>query len=851
MRRKSLTGLSRARAESLAPRSDRAWPVAVAWSQGNVSGAESLCRPGGGLAVVRLLPKRGRSARSIATEGRTSEHGASKSPRPPRPVFVLDFGKSSVEGWAVIRVKSAMGSPVLRLAYANYPDPDALREDGDFNEETRARYMGRDMQLPVLPANVNRHELYRIPGPGIFVAPMLMPQFRYMRVQLDTPGEIEIESIEVAMRGVCDTSPLDGYFASSDPEATRLWQIGVWTAQLATIQTTWACNAMEGRLQPRQLTRGTDVHLSVARDALPDEGSLTATLECGVNPAMLAHAGLALFAADPANALLVSASEGGVLRWVRRNRGKDDILSETLFTAPLANGAPHTVGVSWQPRGATVRLDVSLDSMRIGGLDYFHHPHGRRLGFWSRRGWWPSWSKLAVRDASGAVVFSDDFADPALPKWEFERPAPFVSDGAKRDRLVWSGDLYWAARNLYYAFGDCSVMRKTIALLARNQTSEGYIQACPYAEQPAPESGDWGTFESDEFAAWFLPVLHDYWLHTGDDGAVREFYPTVKRLLGYLGRFTRRDGLFEPRLETSKHAVSPALQKGDMRHRSYMDILLWMCWRGAADMARAIGKKGDAKACDARAAKLRVAVNRAYWDDERGFFRVAIESDLLTWRGEAEASDVGEMVKIGEVSPDAVAMEPNALAVESGFATPEQARRICPKLTDQSYVRKFILLSAIAKARSGFGEDAWRILVGNHWGVFADPAWDGPWATAEGMDLPRHGPCDQSHPDVAPAGYISSCILGIVPLAPGFSRFAFAPNPPDGMSFAEGRVPTKAGPIDARWERATDGGFLFDLVVPPGATADVVPPVGRIVDVDGASGDGLALPPGRHRLRSD
>ena len=161
-----------------------------------------------------------------------------------------------------------------------------------------------------------------------------------------------------------------------------------------------------------------------------------------------------------------------------------------------------------------------------------------------------------MRDGSGAVVFSDGFDDPALPKWEFERPEPFVSDGAKRDRLIWSGDLYWAGRNFYYAFNDCSLMRKTIGLLARNQTPEGYIHACPYAEQPTPKDGDYGPFESDEFAAWFIPVLHDYWRHTGDDGAVREFYPNVRRLLGYLGRFTHEDGLFEQRFETSKHAFS-------------------------------------------------------------------------------------------------------------------------------------------------------------------------------------------------------------------------------------------------------------------------------------------------------
>ena len=297
-------GLRKAREDALAPRADRARASAVIWTQGEVSSPESVFAQDGRCATLK----------------RTADARVA-------PAFAIDFGKASVEGWAVIRVKSAKGSPVLRLAYANYPDRDALREDGDFNEESRAKYMGRDVELPVLPANVNRHELYRLPGGGTFVAPMLMPQFRYMRVQLDTPGEVEIDVIEVAMRDVCDTSPLDGYFTSSDPDVNRLWQIGAWTAQLAAIKTTWAWNSVEGWLQPRKLTRGSDVHLSAAKDVMPAEGKMSVNLTCGVNPAMLAHAGVALLAADSDNALLCALSENGTLRWIRRHRGEDNVLS--------------------------------------------------------------------------------------------------------------------------------------------------------------------------------------------------------------------------------------------------------------------------------------------------------------------------------------------------------------------------------------------------------------------------------------------------------------------------------------------------------------------------------------------
>ena len=805
-------GLARARANALAPRTDRAHPRAVVWQKGDVASAENVFAADGRCAVLR------------------------RSPGETEPTcFVLDFGRASVVGWAVVRVAAAKGDPVLRLAYANYPDENALRADGDFNERSRATYMGRDTELPILPANVNRHELYRLSRTGAFVAPMLMPQARYVRVELDTPGEVLLDSVEIVCRNVCDTSALDGYFESSDPDMNRLWQIGVWTAQLATIRTTSGWNAIEGRLLPRRLERGSDLHLTAADGTMPDEGSLAIKLECGLNPSLLAHAGLALFGRDERNALLLSLSETGELRWTRRVDGVDNVLRESRFSAKFADGRVHALGISWARREGAMQFAVLLDGAEIGTFAYYPPVQGHRLGFWCPKGWWPAYDDLVVTDGAGRTVFADDFEDEALPKWAFERPEPFVSDGAKRDRFVWSGDLYWAGRNFYYAFADCSLMLKTIGLLARNQNPEGYVLACPYAEQPPPKAGDYGPFESDEFAAWFIPVLHDYWRHTGDDEGARRFYPNVKKLLGYLGRFTREDGLYEQRFETSKHAFAPSLQIGDTRHRSYMDILLWMCWRGAAEMAAHFGEREDAADWRARAEKVRAAVNRAYWDESCGRFRGSLEGGTVRWDAVARKM-VWRPPQAGE--REEVAMEPNALALESGLVTPEQARRIAPQLTNQSWVRKFILLSAIGKGRAGFGEEAWQTISTNRWGVFAQPDWDGPWATAEGMDEWRYGSCDQSHPDVAPAGFISACYLGIVPLSAGYARFSFSPKPTKKLRFAEGRVPTRHGPIDARWERTAEG-LVCELTVPAGTTAVFEPPGGAPRE----------LPPGRHILK--
>ncbi len=81
-----------------------------------------------------------------------------------QPVEVIDFGPQTVGGYAVFEVADFISAadgalPVLRLSYATHPD--GLSPTGDFSRETHATYLHVDNL--VLPANINRHELYTIP----------------------------------------------------------------------------------------------------------------------------------------------------------------------------------------------------------------------------------------------------------------------------------------------------------------------------------------------------------------------------------------------------------------------------------------------------------------------------------------------------------------------------------------------------------------------------------------------------------------------------------------------------------------------------------------------------------------
>jgi len=75
-----------------------------------------------------------------------------------------------------------------------------------------------------------------------------------------------------------------------------------------------------------------------------------------------------------------------------------------------------------------------------------------------------------------------------------------------------------------------------------------------------------------------------------------------------------------------------------------------------------------------------------------------------------------------------------------------------------------------------------------------------------------------------PVFQLSTEVLGVEPLEPGFTRFRFAPQPAD-LSFARGVFPTVAGDIGVDWSRHGEA-IDVSLELPQGTRAVLVDPPG-------------------------
>jgi len=780
--------LKQAKEHVLTPTSDRVMPVCVMRTEGKVEGADAL------------LTKDGRSCRLTYDTGGV------------KPVVILDFGKQGAGGFAVFTVTAKTGLPVLRLAYACHPD--GIGETGCFDRGSRATYLGGAVDLPVLPANVNRHETYTIPRNGRFIAPLVQGHTRYVRVQLDTPAtSVDIDSVSMVNQEVYDHSPHDGYFLCSDERLNRLWYISTWTLQIASLPNQNAWKTIDGWLLPRKLEQADDIGLSSTGDKWQDV-TLETVFELRANPHFTAAAGVAFRAKDSRNAYTAEVALDGVFKLRKRIDGKDTIISDKKLKDPLIDGQQYKLAISALGPVLTTRLDGSvIDESRDATFS------AGRVGFYTPKEKWPLFDSITVKDGKGQPLLTDDFSG-ALSQWQFARTLPHVVDGGKRDRLLWTGDLYFGQRSSYYAFVNPTYMRGSLQMMAFNQTPEGYVNASPYAERSVPPpSGDFGPFPSDEFAAWLAPVAWDHLLYTDDVETLKKVYPAIKRLEGYLGSQIGGNGLFVQRPETSKHACN--LELGDIRTRSYMNILLWGVFTDTARIANRLGLADDAQTSRKKADAIKKVIFEKFWDETSGCFREALETP-----------------KSGS--------ETNALALSMRFVSPEQALRIAHQLKKNDH-GKFQSLASRGRFEYGFGQSAMQAIFDHHWLQLLDPNWKGAATTSECMNMLTRGWGDESHPDTAIAMHFSAYILGVTPTAPGFSRFQVRPTPVREVTWAKGVVPTPHGPITAAWEN-TGKIFKLDLSVPQGAQADVLLPMGGTVLVNGKHADIFGLKTGTYAI---
>ena len=195
----------------------------------------------------------------------------------------------------------------------------------------------------------------------------------------------------------------------------------------------------------------------------------------------------------------------------------------------------------------------------------------------------------------------------------------YIYDGAKRDRIVWMGDMHPEIKTILCAFSDTSVIRDSLDFLIR--------QTPP--DEPMNQTAT--------YSCWFIIGLWDYLCASGDIEFIRSNAAYIRKMLETYRSFILENGsenVPERRFLDWQNEDSP-----EAKHAGIQALLLWMMISGEK-LLRIIGEDTDGIA---QAQKLL----RTHVPDPNGRKAPAA---LLTLMGLADRRDVLEQDPFKNVS---------------------------------------------------------------------------------------------------------------------------------------------------------------------------------------------------------
>jgi hypothetical protein len=410
-----------------------------------------------------------------------------------------------------------------------------------------------------------------------------------------------------------------------------------------------------------------------------------------------------------------------------------------------------------------------------------------------------------------------------------------LTDGAKRDRDPYVGDVAVSGRTDYLTHAVGEAARNVLADLADHQRADGWIP---------PASINHYTLPLFDYPLYWVTSSWDYVLYTGDTGYAAGYYPNLVKVLDtWYPSVTDANGLLQKGLNgTSGYGDYAFL--GRTGEVTYYNTLYVLALRNAAALAAALGRADDAARWAVRAETVAAAVNAHLWDAAAGAYldsavgavRHAQDGNgyaVLTGVADAaRASSALSYLSAHTATPYGNAFMDNDTLVGDG---PQRVYAFTSYPEIQARFRTGQAESAIDQIKRMYG-----------WMATHDPGttdWEGIGAGGSMYEGPYTSAAHGWSTGVLPA--LTNELLGAAPTGPGFATWSVQPHPGT-VSWARGQLPTPHGPLRVGWV-AGPRAFTLTVDAPPGTSGVVsVPTNGKPVRVlldgrplrDASHGDG-------------
>jgi alpha-L-rhamnosidase len=286
-----------------------------------------------------------------------------------------------------------------------------------------------------------------------------------------------------------------GHFSCSDPALNEIWELGAYSLLLnqvpvRSLPTTWTATP-EGVVIP-----GKEYCVYQAGANWTD---YTVTADAQV----LANEAAWMVRGSPTNGIRITIAADddslGRPNSLRAYLQSDNtLLGEADLPFDLKPGDWHSVQAVVAGNLVSASVDGhSLLSVNIAGLGGFGVTSGA-AGFANEQGAEGRFRNLSVTDSGGQVLYTSALTDPSVLNGftANTNDLPTIMDGPKRDRFVWSGDLFVSGPTVYYSNGESDYVRGSLQLYGSYQLSNGRLfGSLPPQLLPGVTSAD-NTFQS-------------------------------------------------------------------------------------------------------------------------------------------------------------------------------------------------------------------------------------------------------------------------------------------------------------------------------------------------------------------
>lgn len=378
-------------------------------------------------------------------------------------------------------------------------------------------------------------------------------------------------------------------------------------------------------------------------------------------------------------------------------------------------------------------------------------------------------------------------------------------DGAKRDRLVWSGDFTHTYRVISASTHRQDFLTGTLAYsLDRQATSgiyEGFFSMSPTMGQSAEYALIYNTFGILDYQMLFLNAFAGYYLDFADDAFLQKYWPQAKKgVNAVLPLVDSASGLVVSQSVPGSFFLGPA-------NGTAPSALLVYTLQRMGRLANIMGDTKTATNWTTTATRISNAINNQLWNNKTGTYGESLTSlntSSITGTAWAILADVANTT---QAQRSITALSSLRLGIgykESSSTSNARNTQLSPNLSG------FLLEALFQHSRSSTTPqnattEAIGVLLNQLWPAmvtqdkyYTGTAWEYLDAVGRpGLDLYT----SHAHPwGAAPTYVFMEYVLGIQSVTPGFKEWAFRPALLDvGVSWARGRVPTPYGAIQGNW----------------------------------------------------